>query len=68
MAPPVKPGSAATPEHKPDEKPESKLGNPQAGKAQEDPTTWLKECEPHIPTIVSQSGPGGGENSSPPGK
>jgi hypothetical protein len=66
--PPVEKGSPAKTEHKPDEKPESKLGNPAAGKAQEDADMWRKECEPHTQSIVSQSGPGGGENSSPPGK
>jgi hypothetical protein len=65
--PPVEKGSPAKTEHKPDEKPESKLGNPAAGKAQEDPDMWLAECRPHSQSLVSEKGTGGGQNSGPPG-
>jgi hypothetical protein len=66
--PPVEKPAAKT-EHKPDEHKPNPLGNPEAGKAQEDSTTWLKECAPHIPSIVGEGkGPAGGQDSSPQGK
>jgi hypothetical protein len=57
MAPPPPKNPTAEPKDKSDQKP---TGNPNPPASD-----WRKESEPHIPSVVSETGTGGGQESQP---
>jgi hypothetical protein len=58
MPPPEK-SSTAKSEHKPNDQKPTGNPNPPA-------SDWKKESEPHIPSVISEHGTGGGQDSGPP--